>query len=259
MDILSHALSGLAVSTVVASQINSSLLTQIKICLAGTFAAVIPDFDVISLWSKFDGTIGKWFSLNHSGNEIYFAKFWYSHHAFLHSAVAGVVVSLMFVAFIKFITRNASFKLLMACFTASFFSFVAHLMGDMPTPASVWGGVNFWFPSHQYLGGFGSIWWWNNYDIFLILLAIALFNLILIIINNYKSIRINIVSVILFGLGLIWIIIQIQTRKYDFGYSGHSSKYYELEAKSKEIQREILGEKMYSIMKDFDNHLPIHF
>jgi hypothetical protein len=53
----------------------------------------LPDFDAISLWSGFDKTFGKLFNLSNSGEVIYFSKFWYSHHGFLHSILASVILA----------------------------------------------------------------------------------------------------------------------------------------------------------------------
>jgi hypothetical protein len=57
----------------------------------------------------------------------------------------------------------------------------------MPTPASTWGGVNFFWPFKTYIGGTGHIWWWNNYDIFLIVVAVIIINLIMAIVQNYRK------------------------------------------------------------------------
>jgi len=53
-----------------------------------------------------------------------------------------------------------------------FLGFLVHLIEDIPTPASTWGGVNFFYPSKLYIRGIGVIWWWSNYDIFLIVVRI---------------------------------------------------------------------------------------
>ena len=96
MDILSHTLSGIAIGTVVATFSNKTWKQKASILLAGGFGGCLPDFDAISLWSKFDSTIGRLLNLTHSGNEIYFGKLWYSHHAALHSILAPIFLVLLF-------------------------------------------------------------------------------------------------------------------------------------------------------------------
>ncbi len=44
-----------------------------------------------------------------------------------------------------------------------------------------------------------------------------------------------------------------------FHHREHSKVFWEYEKKSKEIQKEILGEKLYFIMEKFDNHVPLWF
>ncbi|MBC7485616.1 MAG: metal-dependent hydrolase [Cytophagaceae bacterium] len=89
MDIITHGLSGVAVGKVAASFTGKGVKNKMTIVLLSGLAAILPDFDALSLWSKFDATIGKLFNLQHSGKGIYFSKFWYSHHGFLHSLVAA--------------------------------------------------------------------------------------------------------------------------------------------------------------------------
>ena len=263
MDIISHTLTGIAVGTVAATVSNSSWKSKGLIILAGGLGGALPDFDAISLWSKFDSTIGLFLGLNHSGKEIYFGKFWYAHHAALHSLLAPIILILLSTVFkvlikkefkgvniLERIKKDRFFTL------AFFFGFLFHLLEDMPTPASVWGGVNLFFPSSKYVGGFGNIWWWNNYDLVLIIFSVIILNLIVNIIptRSYK-IKVN-SSLSVFLIGLVLFLIQINTRTVDFAYSGHTVNYNKLESQSKKIQREILGEKLFEIMTDIDNKIP---
>ncbi|MBK7637485.1 MAG: metal-dependent hydrolase [Saprospiraceae bacterium] len=81
MDIITHTLSGALVGATVSSFTDNTRL-KIWSILAGTLGGCLPDIDAISLWSGFDDTIVKWFHLDHAGQDIYFSKFWYSHHGF---------------------------------------------------------------------------------------------------------------------------------------------------------------------------------
>jgi inner membrane protein len=269
MDILTHTLSGIAIGTVVASFSNRGCKDRLKIVLVSGFASSLPDFEDISLWSEFDSTIGDLFNLSHTGKEIYSSKYWYSHHAFLHSAIAGIFIAgiiglisymigskfkdLKFASLIDSMRNN---RLILTGFILGFF---IHLIEDMPTPASSWGGVNFFWPSKSYIGGTGDIWWWNNYDIFLIVTCVIVINLILSIITRFAHFDLRKLTVGVFLIGFTIAIIQIKTRDYDFAYSGSTTQYQEFETKSKQVQKEILGEKLYRLMEDFDSKLNIYF
>ncbi len=259
MDILSHAVSGLAVSTVISSQIKVKFTTKLKFWLTGIFAAVLPDFDVLSLWSKFDQTLGIWLNLQHTGNEIYFSKFWYSHHAFMHSLLAALIFGGTFLALGTLFKRKNDLKIRMCLLTTFILAYSAHLFGDMPTPASVWGGVKLFFPYDEYIGGFGNIWWWNNYDLFMIMLLVVLINVGISIVQEFRSVQIKIISLITFAIGLTLIMIQIKSRPFDFSYEGHTANYLQFEEQSQLLQQEILGTHLYKMMNDFDKKLPFYF
>jgi len=266
MDIISHTLTGIAIGTVSATVSNSSWRNKGLIILTGGLGGALPDFDAISLWSKFDLTIGSFLGLSYSGKEIYFGKFWYSHHAALHSLIAPIFLILLTTTIkvlfkrefkaLKILNRLKENRFLTLAF---FGGFLFHLLEDMPTPASVWGGVNLLFPSSNYIGGFGNIWWWNNYDLVLIIFTVIIMNLIINIIPTIYH-RIKVISCIsVFSIGLVLFLIQINTRTVDFSYSGHTVNYDKFEAQSKNIQREILGENLFSLMNEIDNKIPLNF
>lgn len=268
MDILSHTLTGVATGTVVASFSKSSLPQKAVIILVSGLGGALPDFDAISLWSKFDATIGSVLNLSHTGKQIYFGKFWYSHHGALHSVILGILIPLitmfLYASVKAFYFKNTNtFKavftqnrLLILGFSAGFFF---HLLEDMPTPYCVWGGVNFFFPSDAYIGGFGKIWWWNNYDIFLLIIAVICLNLIVLLFTQKQALIARWFTSFIFLAGLSLSIYQMQTRGFDFNYKGHTPKYQQYEQKSKKLQREILGEDLYKLMLRFDNTVPLNF
>lgn len=269
MDILTHTLSGLAVGTVVASFSNRGFGHKLTIILIAGFAGALPDIDAISLWSGFDSAFGTLFNLSNSGREIYSSKLWYAHHAFFHSIFAGILFALLIglvvylvnskfksLKFSLFVSSLSRHKLVLIGFVLGF---LVHLIEDMPTPSSSWGGVNFFWPSKSYMGGSGDIWWWNNYDIFLIVFAVFIINLLLLIIKRFVGSHLRSLATTIFLIGFVWAVFQIKTRDYDFAYVGHANSYQEYEAKSKEIQQEILGENVYQIMLRFDNNLGIYF
>ncbi|NME71745.1 metal-dependent hydrolase [Flammeovirga aprica] len=269
MDILTHTLSGVAVGTVVSSFEKRGWTYKLKIILLSGFAGALPDLDAISLWRGFDSTIGVFFNLEQSGRVIYSAKYWYSHHAFLHSLTAGVML-MTFVGLISYFfntkVREVKYKNLFSSFNQMrlsligfLFGFMIHLLEDMPTPSSSWGGVNLFWPSKMYIGGTGHIWWWNNYDIFLIVVSVIVINLLLHLLQNVVKFDLKSLTVIVFMIGFASSIYQMNTRGFDFAYTGSTNKYHQYEAKSKEIQKEILGDKVYKMMESFDNKLRFYF
>jgi inner membrane protein len=251
MDIVTHTLSGIAVGTILAMYKKSN-----KCILFGGIGGALPDVDAISLWSGFDGTIGKLCGLSHSGHDIYFGKYWYSHHAFMHSLLAAFLVGISVFWICKIYKSKNAFSYGMAVCMG----FIMHLIGDMPTPGSTWGGVSFWWPSMQYVGGTGDVWWWNNYDIFLITLAVVIVNLIWLALGYFLKSQLFYklgIVVLLTGIGLS--AYQIKTRGYDFDYMGFSTDFGAKEEKSLAIQHKILGDKLFNMMQSIDQKIHLNF
>lgn len=263
MDIISHTCTGLAVGSVVATVSDFSWKKKGAIILLGGLGGALPDLDAISLWSKFDSTIGAFLGLKHSGRSIYYGTFWYSHHGALHSILApiiliGLVIAGKSVRHNRFNFAGLKSGILNRKYRhlAFFLGFFFHLLEDMPTPSGPWGGVNLFFPSSNYVGGYGKIWWWNNYDLVLIIFAVILCNLIINLLpkHYYKVKWRSAVATFLFGIFLF--VFQINNRPIDFTKSG---KYQEYEAQSKQIQQDILGDELYKFMRSVDNKIPLNF
>jgi inner membrane protein len=253
LDIITHTLSGVLVGAT-ASTFTANTRVKIWIILAGTLGGCLPDIDAISLWSGFDFTIGRWFSLDHAGHEIYFSKFWYSHHGFFHSIAAIGFYLLIYVVSKKIAATLAQTTIKVNLHSCLAFSggYLAHILEDLPTPALSWGGVNLFWPSSDWVGGTGQIWWWNNYDIFLIVLIATILNLFSSFINlNSKKL----VSVLTLSFATLLIIFQIHQRNFDFNAESYDNK----ESVSLSIQRKILGEKVFILMVKLDNKIPLNF
>ncbi len=268
MDILTHIVSGVAVSSVVAGFAISSPVSMKRILAAGALGGAFPDMDAISLWSKFDTTIGKWLGLAHSGKDIYFGKFWYSHHGFCHSIAAAIIVGFLigcWVFFYRWMRRKKEknfvyfFKDNLPVYLAFVLGCLAHAVGDLSTPASVWDGMRLFWPLPVYVGGWGDIWWWNNYDIFLIISVCALLNILLILSAYVIRFRVHIIVFVIALLALAGVWWQTDNRKTDYAYKGHTPHYNELEEKSMAEQRRILGDNFYRAMRRFDDWLPFNF
>ncbi len=266
MDLLSHILSGLAISTVIVSFSKVSKKHKAVILFSGALGGGFPDFDVLSHWSQFDTTFGKFFELDMPGFQIYHSKRWYSHHAFLHSLtaaalIAGLIGCVIYLFKRKEKTFKQSFYDSRYIMLAFFLGFCVHLLEDMPTPTYAWGGVNFFWPSGVYFGGTGEIWWWNNYDLFLIILSVILINALVLIVRSYVKFNARIISTLILFSGVSLYLYQIKTRPFDFNYqkAEHGKVFWEYEQKSKAIQKDILGERLYGIMVEFDKHVPLWF
>ncbi|MCL2598264.1 MAG: metal-dependent hydrolase [Paludibacter sp.] len=266
MDILTHVCSGIASATVIASFPKKASM-RIKILASGALGGAFPDVDAISMWSHFDSTFGRLFHLSHSGKVIYGAKFWYSHHAFFHSVAAALFFALIFgllsYGIYKTVSRSGKETFSAYCknhflLAISFITgYLLHLFCDMPTPGSVWGGVDLFFPFAGYIGGSGKIWWWNNYDIFLLLVLCILINgaLLFTLKQNIQQKAVIVVAVLTLALAEI----QINTRQYNYAYSGQANRYSEMEQQSKREQERILGKRIYSSIEWLDRHLPVQF
>jgi len=261
MDILTHAISGLAVGTVVAGISQTRKIGNLKVIGFSCFGAVLPDIDAISMWSKFDATFGKIFHLSNHGRDIYSMKLWYSHHGFFHSIVAALLFAFL-LAFIFYLfdkrQKNSFLFVLknnLPVLTSFFAGFLIHLLEDMPTPSSSWGGIRLFFPLKTYVGGSGNIWWWNNYDIFLIMLAVLLINCLVLALQSIFKLKIGKMTVLFFFAAIVLCFIQIKSRKFDF----NCKQFQQCEQKSKEIQQQILGTKCYKMMVDFDNRIKLNF
>ncbi|MBN2435768.1 MAG: metal-dependent hydrolase [Spirochaetes bacterium] len=272
MDIITHTLSGVAAGTAVANFSRNGISDKTKIVLFAGFGAFIPDLDALSLWSGFDSTIGSILNLVNSGKNIYFAKLWYSHHAFMHSLPAGVflavLLSLLTAVLSRFGSNNngisgKSFKEFLIrqkfIFLAFMCGYIMHLLGDLPTPSCVWGGVNMFWPLKTYVGGTGDIWWWNNYDIFIIALVVSIINCSVILTGICKTKSYKCLTLFVFTLGFFICLYQIKNRDANFNYIGHTPDYHIYEEKSKKIQKDILGEYLYNIMDKLDKKIPLYF
>ena len=262
MDLFTHICSGVAAATVVIPFANRKAAKSLKILGFGALGGAFPDIDAISMWSRFDATIGRLFGLSHTGREIYGAKFWYSHHAFFHSIAAALLISVLLIlagyAFMRIrkIGMDVYFRRNLFPVVAFIAGYLFHLLGDMPTPASTWGGINMFWPGDAYFGGSGKIWWWNNYDIFLLLILCIVVNCIMI--RFYKRYARQITFCVAL-LTFFVITIQVNTRYYDYAYSGNAKNYAEMEQQSKQEQERILSKHIYKHMKWLDDHLPLHF
>ncbi len=250
MDIFTHGLTGVALATAVSSHIQGNWKRNDWAISAGGFGGILPDTDVISMWSGFDGTFGKWFSLSQSGKDIFSDTHWYLHHVFTHSLVGAMTFSiigcLIYLTYKKAISSKGISNLKWYVM-AFFMGYLGHLVEDLITPRGPWGGIALFWPSKTFVGGWGKVWWWNNYDLFLIICSTITLNLFLLL-AQYKSkllTKLNLLTAVLL------FIFQIERRSLNF--NDHKGK----ETLSKELQVKYLGSPVYNVMKTIDDMVPV--
>lgn len=267
MDILIHTFSGAAASTGFMPFMKKKNKKTIGLLISGMVGGAFPDLDAISLWSNFDNTFGRLFHLSHEGRDIYFAKYWYSHHGFLHSAaglfISGLIISIFFLSIYawrkKKIPSKKTILTNLILFCVFLISGLVHLFEDMVTPAGVWGGVRFLWPSKTYYGGLGLVWWWNNYDIFLIIIGIIFINLSTIFLRFTTTKISRFIPLLILIIGSLFCLNQMASRRYDYNYYGFTTRFNEMENMSLIEQQEILSTPAYTFLYQFDQRIPFNF
>lgn len=266
MDILIHTLSGTTTAAFISTISDFTKKQKFVLILLGGFAGAFPDIDAISLWSKFDGTIGSCLHLTHSGREIYFGKFWYSHHGFFHSILAALLFSFLLVCLTKLFFKKMhwekyiSSKECLFVMAVSFFSYLSHLVGDLPTPGAVWGGIRLFFPFEIYIGGYGTTWWWNNYDVFLtLLITTSALSLFILLEDNFIKNDLIKAAAFMYILGVSLSTYYVTRHSISFAYTGNTSRYSYYERISYADQSGRLGKTVFRYMYKVDKKLPFYF
>lgn len=115
--------------------------------------SALPDIDAISVLFS---------------HKIFYANHWFSHRGAMHS-VFGLIISSALVAVCYAIAIHQKSQLnslqrFWMAFTLIFIGGGLHLLSDLPTPSTPWGGLMLFWPfSSVRVGGFGNIWWVNEY------------------------------------------------------------------------------------------------
>jgi inner membrane protein len=260
MDIVSHTLSGVAAATVVASFSAKKLPAKALILISGAAGGALPDADALSI------VIG-------NRVDIYTGNYWYSHHQFIHSILAGFLFTFLFlgistIGWLSSLRKKSIFlfwKQKYPYFIAFFSGFVMHLLGDLPTPGGPWGGIKLFWPLRINAGGWGKIWWWNNYDLLLVIFLCCFVNSILLAIKSilkksFLKPSFPIIVSIIFVLSFLSIVHQVNHRSHSFAYRGSlkAKEFYQYEENSLEIQKAILGNKLFSFISKVDSALIIY-
>jgi inner membrane protein len=130
-----------------------------------------------------------------------------------------------------------------------------HLFGDLFTPAGSWGGIQLLYPLDTYFGGWGVLWWWNNYDIFLLLFLTLTVNLISLASFSMLSLAGRWLPIIILGCGLLLMGVQIKQRHFNYNQPGYLNR----EAASLSFQRSMLSPRVYRTMLRLDQRMPVYF
>lgn len=254
MDILTHGLTGIAISSSLLAHSKGNWKQKSGIASLGLLGGILPDIDVISKWSGFDRTFGNWFNLKESGNAIFGQTHWYSHHVFTHSILGALFFALLLITsylLIKRFQNNSLTPHLKFYVLAFLLAYFAHLFQDMITPGGPWKGIAFFWPSSNFVGGWGKIWWWDNYDLFLIVcLVIGLNSVVL-----FSKFKTKILSKVIILMGLILFVFQTEKRTFDY----NQKNYQKNAQQAKQDQKQFLGEKLYKLMEKLDNGIPVAF
>jgi inner membrane protein len=259
MDILIHTASGMLMGTTMAlwNPLKQPIGARFYAAslLVGGCAGAFPDLDAISQWSGFDSTLGAWFGLA-PGDDVYSGRWWYSHHAFTHSLLCSLIFAgLTLLALVckgwsntPRRTRAIHYAIVTAL------GWNAHLAGDLPTPAGSWDGIAYWWPSSNYIGGTGQTFWWNNYDVFLLLISGIFLHVMVMCWGRSSKRWLGPLSTL--GV-LVLIVYQLNQRPIDF--NDRSRPYAERERISLDYQRNLLGDRLFGWMSALDRALPVYF
>jgi inner membrane protein len=268
MDIFTHTLSGMAAASAVAALSSRSLKDKFLMISCGAAGAMLPDLDAVTRWPDFDAVIGNALGLCQTGRNIYYGRHWYSHHNFIHSlaaaaifTLAGALIGYLYCRRRSRCSSASAFILSTSGFLLSFFfGYIMHLLGDLPTPDAAWNGIRLFWPLPPFVGGFGYIWWWNNYDIFLIFLVGGAINVILMVVNRFIQARpLRYIPALLFLCMFCTAMFQITHRPTSFASAGNPAGHADKERQSLTAQKDILGERLYGIMNALDRKIPIPF
>jgi len=142
--------------------------------------------------------------------------------------------------------------------SAFLLGFLAHLVGDLPTPASVWGGIQAFWPLPDMVGGWGLTWWWNNYDRLLILL-IQLAILLALFPFRARVRAVRAMTGVVLVTGALLLVRQLLDRETSYTYTGNTPRYAALESASLAEQRRILPDPLYGLFRQVDGWMPVPF
>ncbi|MFH1469440.1 MAG: metal-dependent hydrolase [Pseudomonadota bacterium] len=265
MDILTHVVAGALGGAAVGLGLRGGRARVLSALVFGAVGGALPDLDAITRYPGFDGGLGHLLHLA-PGREIYAGALWYSHHHFTHSLVAAGGATALSAGLLGLDRvgrgpgmegeRDAAIWALPLCLLAGF---LLHLVGDLPTPASVWGGIQLFWPSARMVGGWGWTWWFHNYDVFLVQCAGLGGVLLASLVPRHRPILARLLPMSVLALALAASTALLASREHDYAYRGHAPDYQALEDASLEQQRRSLPASWYAAMRALSEYLPVPF
>jgi len=262
MDIVTHATSGAVCGAAVALGLRGAPAPVLASLVLGGLGGLLPDLDALTRAPGYDALAAAW-GLP-PGTALYFGSRWCSHHHLAHSLAAGVGVTValaLALALGRLLGERqpaeAWWPVLLA--PASLLAgFLAHLAGDLVTPASVWGGIQLFWPSPRMVGGWGWAWWFNNYDL-LIAQAVALLGVLAAsLVPRTRPVLARALPLAVLALDLLACAVLLGLREGDYAYVGHTPDYAALEQASLDEQRRLLPPAVFERCRALDEALPFH-
>lgn len=265
MDIFTHMAAGALSGGCAALVIRGAPAKVVAALCWGALGGFLPDVDAVSRVPSFDATIGRLLRLQ-PGEIVYAGSEWYSHHHFTHSLLAALGASFLLAGLmgLERLVFGASHdgrrkvRILMAP-AALLAGYLLHLAGDLVTPASVWGGIQLFWPLDTMVGGWGWAWWFNNYDVFVVQVAGLLLLGLVSLVPGTRPVMARVLPACVLALVLAASVLLLQLRPHDYAYTGHAPDYWALEEASLADQQQLLPSDIYQLMCSFDAAMPLPF
>jgi hypothetical protein len=262
MDILTHVASGALCGAAAALGVRGAAAPVFVSLLWGGLGGFLPDLDAASRIPGYDALAAPlgW----PSGTALYFGSRWCSHHHFAHSLAAGAGVAAVLAVLLALERLLRGWRQAGSCWPlltapmSLFAGFLAHLAGDLVTPASVWGGIQLLWPAPNMVGGWGWTWWFNNYDLLLAQLAGILALLITSLAPSSRPILARALPLAALLSTLTASVALLRMRQGDYAYEGHALDYNALEQASLDEQRRLLPPALFEQLRALDEALPFN-
>lgn len=164
MHLNTHICAGACVGSLMALHIKG-LPQKSKgiVILLFMIGSALPDIDAVSVLFY---------------HKVFYASHWFSHRGAMHSICGLIILSALVTGCYNIAIRQQIICHFLQRFWMPFFFIVIggglHILADLPTPSTPWGGLLLFWPfSTVRIGGYGNIWWVNEY--LMLLFAIAAF------------------------------------------------------------------------------------
>lgn len=234
MHLISHIGSGICLGSIVYSlKRGNHEKSPFTIPLLIGAGAMLPDLDGVSIF------------FNHS---VYYSSFWYSHHGALHSLFGiipvSILVSLLITRVGRRVFENKFLHSHLSIFGLLYIGSVIHILEDLPCPPGPWQGLMvFWPLSTERYGGWGNIWWLDEYSMAVTTIGSICSMIILLVIANRQWARVAMLKALLVCSNSYVLFLTIRFVLF--------SKYVD-PVQWEAHQRVLLGDFIYSVVKSWN-------